>query len=194
MFSRLSYICICLLFLFSLFSIQSLATLRGTKKRSGRRAFAKLHSGRLQLSRRLDRSTSHARFLLGWYAPLIGYNKGKATWGEFNIFRDLTIRQRRRPWKRRLQMDPHPFTSLRFSQVAQLLKERNFGQKLEKGPRPSSLTEIIIFIALPSPFSSKLLQEFTFTKIYRKAWCTCRVVVLLMKPYCLVRFPLPSPP
>ena len=31
---------------------------------------------------------------------------------------------------------------LRFSQVAQLLKERNFGQKLEKGPRPSLLTEI----------------------------------------------------
>ena len=58
---------------------------------------------------------------------------------------------------------------LRFSQVAQLLKETNFGQKLEKGPRPSSLTEIIRFIALASPFSSKLLQKFPFTKIYRKA-------------------------
>ena len=138
MFSRLSYICICLLFLFSLFSIQSLATLRGTKKRSGRRAFAKLHSGRLQLSRRLDRPTCHARFLLGWYAPLIGYNKGKATWGEFNIFRDLTIRQRRRPWKRRLKIESASFHFFcDFPKSPNHLKKGNFGQKLGKGPCPS---------------------------------------------------------
>ena len=75
---------------------------------------------------------------------------------------------------------------LRFSQVAQLLKERNFGQKLEKGPRPSSLTEIIRFIALPSPFSSKLLQKFTFTKILQKSvmhvqsWCFANETSLLV--------------
>ena len=182
MFSRLSYICICLLFLFSLFSIQSLATLRSTKKRSGRRAFAKLHSGRLQLSRRLDRSTSHARFLLGWYAPLIGYNKGKATWGEFDILRDLTIR------KRRLKIESASFHF--FCDFPKSPKERNFGQKLEKGPRPSSLTEIIRFIALPSPFSSKLLQKFTFTKILQKSVMHVQSCCFANETSLLVCFPV----
>ena len=29
--------------------------------------------------------------------------------------------------------------------------------------------------------------------MYRKAWCTCKIVVLLIKPIAFVAFPLPSP-
>ena len=30
--------------------------------------------------------------------------------------------------------------------------------------------------------------------MYKKAWCTCKIVVLLIKPIAFVAFPLPSPP
>ena len=71
--------------------------------------------------------------------------------------RDLTIRQRRRPWKRRWKID---FASLHFFsrsfQETQLVKRRELGLELKRRDRTRVLTEMVQFIALPSPFPSKL--------------------------------------
>ena len=53
-----------------------------------------------------------------------------------SVIRDLTIRQRRRPWKRRWKIDFASFQSIsRFNQVAQLLKRREFMLELKRGER-----------------------------------------------------------
>ena len=71
--------------------------------------------------------------------------------------RDLTIQQRRRPWRRRWKID---FVSFQFFswfiQGALLLKRRGFGLELKRRDRARVLTKIVEFIALPFPFPSKL--------------------------------------
>ena len=71
--------------------------------------------------------------------------------------RDLTIRQRRRPWKHRWKTDFASFkTSSRLSQFALLLKRRELWLELKRGDRARVQTEMVEFIALPFPFSSKI--------------------------------------
>ena len=73
------------------------------------------------------------------------------------VIRDLTIRQRRRPWKRRRKTDFASFwTFPRLSQLALLLKRRGFWLELKREERAQVRTEMAKFIALPFPFPSKL--------------------------------------
>ena len=70
-----------------------------------------------------------------------------------DINRDLTIRQRRRPWQRRWKIAPASFQTIsRLSQVAQLLKRREVMLELKRGVQK----EMVEFIALPLPSSKKL--------------------------------------
>ena len=72
--------------------------------------------------------------------------------------RDITIRQRRRPWKPRGKIDSASFQTISLlSKVAQLLKRRGFMLKLKKGSRTRVQTEMVEFIALPFPSSKKNL-------------------------------------
>ena len=74
-----------------------------------------------------------------------------------SVIRDLTIRQRRHPWKRRWKIDFASFQSIsRFNQVAQLLKRREFMLELKRGERARVQTEMVKFIALSIPFSGTL--------------------------------------
>ena len=71
--------------------------------------------------------------------------------------RDYTIRQRRRSWKRCSKIDFASFHLFsRLFQGAQLLKKRELSLDLKRGDRDRVLTEMVVFIALPFPFSSKL--------------------------------------
>ena len=71
--------------------------------------------------------------------------------------RDLTIRQRRRPWKRRWKIDfAFVLTFSRLSKVALLLKRGEFRLDLKTGDCSRVQTEIVKYIAFPFPFSSKL--------------------------------------
>ena len=73
------------------------------------------------------------------------------------FYRDLTIRQRRRPWKLRWKIDIGSFkTFSRLSQFALLLKRRGFWLELKRGERAQVRTEMVEFIALPFPFPSNL--------------------------------------
>ena len=73
------------------------------------------------------------------------------------ILRDLTIRQRRRPWKRRWKIDFASFeTFSRLSQSALLLERREFWLELKRGDRARVQTKMIEFISLLFPFSSEL--------------------------------------
>ena len=57
---------------------------------------------------------------------------------------DLTIRQRRRPWRRRWKIDFASFHLFpRFFQGAQLLKRRQFGLELKRRNRARVLTEMV---------------------------------------------------
>ena len=69
--------------------------------------------------------------------------------------RDLTIRQRRRPWKPHWKISFQ--TISRLFQVAQLLKRREFMLDLKRGGRTRVQTEMVEFNALPFP-SSKTLK------------------------------------
>ena len=81
---------------------------------------------------------------------------GLLTWPEIGTFN--TIRQRRRPWKRRWKIDSASFQTIsRLFQVAQLLKRREFKLQLKKGGRTRVQTEMVEFIALPFPCWKKLL-------------------------------------
>ena len=67
--------------------------------------------------------------------------------------KDLTIRQRRRPWK----IDSASFQTIsQLSIVAQLLKKRGFMLELKRGDHARVQTEIVEIIALPFPSSKKL--------------------------------------
>jgi len=64
--------------------------------------------------------------------------------------RDLTIRQRRRPWKRRWKIDFASFHFFsRLFQGAHLLKRREFGLEPKRRDHSQVLTEIVEFIAFP---------------------------------------------
>ena len=70
-----------------------------------------------------------------------------------DISRELTIRQRRRPWQRRWKIAPASFQTIsRLSQVAQLLKRREVMLELKR----EFQKEMVEFIALPFPSSKKL--------------------------------------
>ena len=71
--------------------------------------------------------------------------------------RDLTIPQRRCPWKRHWKIDSASFQTISpFSQVALLLKRREFRLELKRGGRARVQTEKAEFIALPFPSSKNL--------------------------------------
>ena len=77
--------------------------------------------------------------------------------------RDLTIRQRRRPWKLRWNIDSASFQTIsRLSQVAQLIKRREFRLEMRRGDRARVQTEMVEFIALPFPSSKNLLKIWWF--------------------------------
>ena len=106
------------------------------------------------------------------------------------VISDLTIRQRRRPWNLRRKIDSASFQTIsRLSRADQLLKRREIMLELKRGGRVLVQTEIVEFIVLPFP-SSKKLKNWSFhvevaqrrQRNLQKAWCTCRVVVLLTKP------------
>ena len=72
------------------------------------------------------------------------------------LSRDLTIRQRRRPWKRYWKIDSVSFQTIsRFCQVALLLTRREFRLELKRGGRARVQTEMVEFIVLPFPSSKK---------------------------------------
>ena len=94
------------------------------------------------------------------------------------VIRDLTIRQRRRPWKRRWKIDFASFHFFsRLFQGAQLLKRREFGLELKRRDRTQVLAEIVEFIAFSFPFPSKF-KIWSFhvqlcrdcKEMYKKAW------------------------
>ena len=77
--------------------------------------------------------------------------------------KDLTIRQRWRPWKRHWKIDSAFFQTIsRFSRVAQLLKRREFMLELKRGGHARVQTEMVEFIALPYPSSNKKLKIWSF--------------------------------
>ena len=77
-------------------------------------------------------------------------------------FRDLTIRQQRRPWKGPWKIDSASFQIIpRSSKVARLLKRREFMLELKRGGRAPVQTQRVEFIALPFP-SSKQIKIWAF--------------------------------
>ena len=71
--------------------------------------------------------------------------------------RDLTIPQRRYPWKRHWKIDSASFQTISpFFQVALLLKRREFRLELKREGRARVQTEKAEFIALPFPSSKNL--------------------------------------
>ena len=73
-------------------------------------------------------------------------------WSRFPpITRDLTIWQRRRPWKPRWKIDAASFQTIsRLSQVARYLKEGNLCWSWREGSHPSSDRDDIIYrLAVP---------------------------------------------
>ena len=74
--------------------------------------------------------------------------------------RDLTIRQRRHPWKRPWKTDSASFQTISrlsndVSKAARLLKRREFMLELKRGGHARVQTEIVEFIALPLQSSKK---------------------------------------
>ena len=69
--------------------------------------------------------------------------------------RNLTIRQRPRPWTRQWKIDLASFQTIsRLSKVAMLLKRREFRSELKRGYRARVQTGMVEFIVLPFPFSN----------------------------------------
>ena len=84
-----------------------------------------------------------------------------ATWLK-TIYRDLTIRQRRRPWKGHWKIDSASFQTIsRFSEV--VLLWRGFRLELKRGGSARVQTEMVEFIALPFSSSKKKLKFGHFT-------------------------------
>ena len=73
--------------------------------------------------------------------------------GQHSFNRDLTTRQRRRPWKRHWKMDFASFHTIsRLSQVALLHKRREFRLELKRGDRARVQTGIVELTPLQFPF------------------------------------------
>ena len=86
------------------------------------------------------------------------------------IYRDLTIRQRRRPWKGQWKIDSASFQTIsRFSEVVLLLKRRGFRLELKRGGSVRVQTEMVEFIALPFS-SSKKLKIWSFHVVVVQRW------------------------
>ena len=114
----------------------------------------------------------------------------KLFWGMLhNTIRDLTIWQWWRQWKLCWKIDFASFKNFPpLYQVTRLLKRRKVRFELKTGDRIRVQREEVKFIALPFPFSSQLkIWSFHIVvvkgqqRMYKKTWCTCRVVVLLIK-------------
>ena len=75
----------------------------------------------------------------------------------------LTIRQRRRPWKRPWKIDSAFFQTIsRFFRVAQLFKRRELMLALKREGNAQVQTEMVEIIALPYPSSNKKLKIWSF--------------------------------
>ena len=86
------------------------------------------------------------------------------------IYRDLTIRQRRRPWKDQWKIDSASFQTIsRFSEVVLLLKRRGFRLELKRGGSAQVQTEMVECIALPFS-SSKKLKIWSFHVAVVQRW------------------------
>ena len=71
--------------------------------------------------------------------------------------RDLTIRQRRRPWKDPWKIDFASFHFFRdYPRSPSYLKRTEFRLEMKRVDRAQVQTEMVEFIGLPFPFSSKL--------------------------------------
>ena len=126
----------------------------------------------------------------------------KLFWGMLHdTIRDLTMQQWWRQWKLCWKID---FASFKIFpplyQVTQSLERRKVRLELKRGDRIRVQREEVKFIALPFPFSSPLkIWSFHIVvvqgqqRMYKKAWCTCRVVVLLIKFSPFLTFLLLSP-
>ena len=88
-------------------------------------------------------------------------------------------------------------TVSRLSTVAQILKRREYMLDVKKGGRVRIRAGMVEFIALSFPVSSKInFWPFHVVVVQgrqRNWWCTCRVVVLLIKSIAALTFPLPLP-
>ena len=77
------------------------------------------------------------------------------------IYRDLTIRQRGRPWKDQWKIDSASFQTIsRFSEV--VLLRRGFRLELKRGGSARVQTEMVEFIALPFSSSKKKNKIWSF--------------------------------
>ena len=113
--------------------------------------------------------------------------------------RDLMIRQRRCQWKRSWKIDFASFTNFSpLYQVTQSLERRGVRLELKRGDRVRFQIEKVKFIALRFPLSSQLKISCYVVVVQgrqrnvQKAWCTCSVVVFLIKLTAFLTFPLPK--
>ena len=84
------------------------------------------------------------------------------------IYRDLTVRQRRRPWKDQWKIDSASFQTIsRFSEV--VLLRRGFRLELKRGGSARVQTEMVECIALPFS-SSKKLKIWSFHVVVVQRW------------------------
>ena len=128
---------------------------------------------------------------------LVGYEMTRANRTlSASLAMDLTIRKRRRPWKRSWKIDSVSRQAIsRLSKVVRLVKRREFMLELKREGHARVQSETVEFIALPFP-SSKKLKIWSFhvvvvqgrlRNVQKSVICTCKVVVLLTKPIAFLR-------
>ena len=112
--------------------------------------------------------------------------------------RELKHRRRRRQQNVTFEMNSRVFTvfhvysnSLKMSNVGEFLWSCLLGLKRES--KNSSSLVYILHITCDRAFSRRSRRAVTATNCTKKAWCTCRVVVLLIIPIAFLRSSLPSP-
>ena len=108
------------------------------------------------------------------------------------IIRDRTIRQRWSPWKRCWKIDFATFKTIcDHPKSPCYLKEENFWNWKE-GTAPEFRQRW--YNLSPCCFRSQVQGcAGKAKKLTKKAWCTCRVAGLLIKPIAFLTFPLPLP-
>ena len=93
----------------------------------------------------------------------------------------------------------HPFTFFRdYPKSPSYLRRREFRLEMKRGQGARPQTEMVEFLGLPFPFSSKLklwsfhVVVFDGNEMYKTASRTCRVVALLIKllRYCIFDVPV----
>ena len=102
---------------------------------------------------------------------------------------------RRRQRKRRLKSEFAFFQSwLPLLQVTYFVKCKRTLLKLSsQEPYPSLERERKFRRRFCTSSSFSCRSRSDSKEMYKKAWCTCKIVVLLIKPIAFVTFPLPSP-